>query len=662
MPMNTYIAKVDYFSLVKGCTYFRIYCESAKDIVILVAFSDMRGKRDATRINLSRDCFEKGLEDGHIVHHPDETTLPPHLQRVEGLNCAQLDADKKGRLNLAPECKQGPTHGPQFPTDLAQKRLLNIAPLVAKKNEILTASDPEGLINSFAKANGLNSGRTRLHFFTYIAYGENVWSLLPATIANGAAWDPLSNPDGKPLGRRRNGEVTAARPRMTRESIALSLEGYDKCAELCLSMKKIYVKVMSDYFRAKVVHQNGKHYLQPTNKLPLPSFRQFKYQVLKRYGLQQIRTRKLGFITYNNRFQPQVGKTTYEIANALERLELDGYFTKDRPTGRIDKSLLPSLCVVTIVCVGTGMIVGIGFSLGHEVSEAYNMARWCCAIAKQRFCRALGLEIKLEEWPTIIAPADEIFDRGPGVKHAPGDFVAHVDGDKQIVIRQLIESERGKGKPNVESSHRRSTQLDQAKPVRQSDLCTVQMVRREVLNAIASNKASDAADRMSSAMDIAETTPSPLGVYNYLASRERVVRRTLPFDDATRRFLPKIDAVITHKGVQIGSQTYHSEELAISGILLKARKRSIPAHCYVLPICARTVWVEIDGRLIEVYAIQPWNDSSELLDETHAELSQRHDLRNALREILSGKVWQLKSMRAREFKPLTERIQKAEGT
>ena len=316
---------------------------------------------------------------------------------------------------------------------------------------------------------------------------------------------------------------------------------------------------------------------------------------------------------------------------ALERLEADGYFTEDHPTGQVNNSLLPKLCVVTIVCVATGMIVGVGFSLGAEAAEAYHMALWCCSIDKTIYCRTLGLTIKRDRWPVIVAPVDVKTDRGPGVKRAPGDFVANVDGDKQIVVRQIMESNRGKAKPNVESSHRRRTKINEPRGVKQSDLKVVAMARREVLIAMRHNKKSYVQRRMTNQMTDALIDPSPIEIFNFLEKRERIVRREISFEQATRRYLKKVDAVLTKDGVLLGHQFYGSPLLATTAMFVNVGDCRLPVTCYVLPISVVIIWAEIGDKLIEVSASQSMEESKRLIEQTYDELKLRQGNNNALR-------------------------------
>ena len=278
MPANAYIANTDYFALTQGINYLRIYCAESPDFVILVAFSETSPKREVTRITFSRERFESGLRDRHISHRPDDSTLPPYLSRVEGMNCDLLDFHRRERLRSDTEVKKGLHGGALFATDVAKDRLLNMAPLIARKGEILSSRNPEKLINAFAKSNGLNSTRTRLFFYTYLAYSENVWSLLPATIANGGQWDPFEKPDGPTLGRRRVGEAKSMRRRLTLEVVKMMCTGYEGIPDKCQSLRTMHGKVLEEVFEAKVIVQDGKKYFQGDDRWPLPSFRQFQYR------------------------------------------------------------------------------------------------------------------------------------------------------------------------------------------------------------------------------------------------------------------------------------------------------------------------------------------------------------------------------------------------
>jgi len=97
----------------------------------------------------------------------------------------------------------------------------------------------------------------------------------------------------------------------------------------------------------------------------------------------------------------------------------------------------------------------------------------------------------------------------------------------------------------------------------------------------------------------------------------------MSIDDAVRTFLSPIDVTVDGDGVWLDDMKFDSEALRTSGILKKvARKQLIHIRAYVLDMCLRHIWVEVDGRLLLLDAQMKIRDNEELLDLSLAELEQ----------------------------------------
>jgi len=298
------------------------------------------------------------------------------------------------------------------------------------------------------------------------------------------------------------------------------------------------------------------------------------------------------------------GMFSEEVANLVEKVQGDAYYLKEVPKGLDGGEPMPPLSVVRLVCVASGMLVGIGFSAGKERSEAYRMALLSMALPKTEFCRLFGVTISPEDWPSQGLPACIKFDRGPG---AVADLIKEFE--HQIPIRELAPSYSGQSKANVESTHPRDVKIEGAPTYVQSDLTYIQMARREIKRLIKDNQHHSMEARMTPDMVRAEVFPTPLGVWNYLSSRRRTCQHAIPFDVAIRTLASPLKFNLHEDGVYLHEQRFGSDELRQTGIHDRAVKKvDTTIAGYGLTFTLRQVWVEVGRRLIAVEPMLPIRD------------------------------------------------------
>src|SRR5690606_22806309 len=131
---------------------------------------------------------------------------------------------------------------------------------------------------------------------------------------------------------------------------------------------------------------------------------------------------------------------------------------------------------------------------------------------------------------------------------------------------------------------------------------------------IKENDSADASGRMTPEMIQHQVSITPLGIWNFLDARARNDGELITFEDAVRRFLIKTSVTVSRDGVYLRSQRYSSEALHKSKTLERSSnlgRHTIPAYIY--PMCVRYIWVEVDGKLIEVDAQLNLRDDEQML-------------------------------------------------
>lgn len=619
---NQLEAKSGYMGLQAGFRYVFLANPKESDSVLLVVFSLLKHPRTATLITMKRTDFEKGLLIRGITACKDQHFLPQNLWRLEGgFNCAKID--KKRRKS------RKTSH-----LELINKRLTTLAPALDRESEILQSKEPEKLLNKIAREQHANETRFRRDFLLYVAHGHNQYALLPAVINNGR-FKKKGKAEGRRSGRGLERLGRKYGTKLAKKTVDLSESAYETNQKRGRHLTTIYELSMVNQFKAKVVtDENGKRRFLHRNGVAIPTFDQFKRCVKAAFGLNTIQLNKYGKERHRRQYATQKGKYSSAVSNLMEQTEEDAYYTEDRPIGILDKSILPPLAVHRVVDVVSGMRCGIGFSRLKESSEGYDMAQFSVGYGTVDFCGLFGIKINQWEWPCKGLNMKQKRDRGPGIKREPGSQDPTVDSKVGPVIRKMTPTGQGQSKPNVESSHRRTVHHEGADLVFVSTLTQYEMAQREIFDCLKQNHTSDASAHMTEEMIAAGVRPTPIGIWEYLDERGRNVGQEISPDDAVRRFLKKINVTIKPDGVYIGHLRYLTEELKGSGLLSrngKAKNRKPTCRAYVLPICVRFIWVEVNGFLLKVDAQLPSRDDKNQLNQTYDELIDGHKKLNYLK-------------------------------
>ncbi|MFX1737138.1 hypothetical protein PXJ20_21040 [Paraburkholderia sp. A1RI_3L] len=614
---------------------------------------------------MDRDDFEAALDAKNLVLS-DGLDLPPWLASREGVNFAAIDAD---RMSMKRSYQ-----------DMVDARYLYIEPALNDLEAILAADDVAAAVNVWARRASpqQHEARFRIWFLTYLCFGRNIWALAPPFHRCGQ-WNrdthstKKQGPPSKAFGAGYGHGMTAA----IRE---LCVQGYRKFALPGKPMSDIYAEAMNKVFGCKCIRKridgqpDALEFFHPEGKA-FPSLRQFTYQIRNVLGEATVEVMRYGRQRHRRTLVPSKGRFSEEVAYLLEKVEFDGYYTKERPRGYLEGSVLPALCVVTARDMMAGTKVGIGFSFGSERADAYRMALFCMAVPKDFFCRLWGLKLDAMEWTTIGLHASSKVDRGPG---STSQFAASEAA--QPAMDEMAPSYSGQSKATVESSHPKNVKFEDEPEYVLSQLVPVELARREIVRLIGYNHTADMSDRMAIDRELANVLPSPHALWNHYAARLRTAGISMSIADAVRTFLKKTPLKVEADGVYLGSLRYDSDELRASGLLNRIVRNSSRAEWvdgYVLSLCIRHIWVEVDGQLLMLDAMLPIREDEELLFISVAELEQWEEARARVKPVFAvqrvaakgemrdmfeqatGKAWDAGTRRAGRAKKTAQAKQEA---
>ena len=573
-------------SILKGITYHFLKSDANSDRVILALFGYSPSQKNAAIANLifvPRLAFEEAATEGLIIQNDEQSTLPPWLHELSGLDLSQIDLNRMDAAILH--------------KDRVMARLSLIKDAVSNIDAILSSKRPQAAITKFASQcrPKQNASRFRLWLLTFICFGMDEWSLLPPFHRSGK-WKRESFPHkkfgapslafGKDYGHGRSAEM-----------IKTCVDSYHKHATLGKTMSRIYSEAMSSEFKCRVskLPSGQKIFLQPHGK-PFPTYRQFTYIVHKEIGRENVQKALYGHARYRVKIARSKGRYSEEIANLMERVEVDAYYVSEVPKSYVEGKPSEPLCVVTARDVLTGYIVGIGFCLGKEKSAAYRMMLYCMAVPKEFFLSLWGIQYKEGDWTSIGLPGHITADRGPGSRQRLIE-----DVESRFPIRGMTPSWSGQSKATIESSHPRELKTEGAPTYIQSALTPVELAKREIIAAIRFNHASYVEDRIDPDGELANVIPTPAGLWEYYDSRYRNDAQPTSLENAVRTFLTPQEFTLRGDGIYLGSRRFapaKSEDMEYLQSLLPSTDARITVNGYIMDLCLRHVWIEVQGRLI----------------------------------------------------------------
>lgn len=562
--------------------------------VLIVWFEWSKNEWRARVLTPTRSEFEAAIvgKAPKLKRLTEQFGLPPWLEKNEGLNFDELEARRYADKR-------------QSYRQQAESRLYKITPALEHADQILSSKDPLREIANTAKElenpASVHPHRLQVWFFAYLLHGQDIWALKKPTLCHAGTWS---------RGDEMHRDTKYGRPSLEGSCFGWSsalvrsqiLKSYlDRCA-LGKTMVAIHRSALIEDFGCKIIHANGCHsYIHPGNK-PFPSYGQFRSVVVAELGLFQVQTTLFGAPRMRQKATVDEGNTTQQYSNILEGLEVDAFYT-ERPTSMFSNDPAEPLSVARAICVATGAVVGVGFSLGAETGDAYRSMLFCMAVPKDYIEWLYGLPEGGLDWTMQGLSPNFISDRGPAGHRNLAESL-----QQAFPIKTIVGSYAGQSKPSVESSHPRETELEGAPSYIQSDLNVLQMAQREVCRAARDNHSSDIYPRLTDQaihdFNKEGRVATPHHLWQYLEERGRTSARRLSLHDAVRAFWTKVDVTVDREGVKHRHRHYNSTTFSDTNTHQRlVAQNTVELTGYILGLVVRCLWVEVDGRLIQVDAV-----------------------------------------------------------
>src|SRR5690606_20025968 len=127
----------------------------------------------------------------------------------------------------------------------------------------------------------------RFWFFTYMGFGQDS-SMLFSHYFNCGHWNRLENDAVEKIARKSKTLGKRSGHRLNENDINLIIKSYIRLRKQGETLKSIYTHAAYKFFNAIAIKNGNKLELVSSNESPLPSINQYRYQLIKALGLEEI--------------------------------------------------------------------------------------------------------------------------------------------------------------------------------------------------------------------------------------------------------------------------------------------------------------------------------------------------------------------------------------
>ncbi len=517
--------------------------------------------------------------------------LPEWLHEDEGINFQLIEAErpKKPKQTIKAQC---------------DARVLTISAAIERQQEVLSSPDPISLLNQLAREAGprAHPHRFQVWFFAYMLHSENIWALKRARGETGK-WDRRGEEHGdKKFGQPSGDDENCFNSPAWKAHKEMEDFYLAKC-ELALSMRSIWIDFLIEKCKCKMVFDaGGELTFAREDGGPIYSYNQFHDHIVEAFGLDAVQTTKYGAPRQRIKEKTNNGNYSSQYSRILEAMEADAYFCPERPRVMIGEGYGDPLVVAVGIDPKTSHATGVGFSIGAETREAYRSMLFCSVVPRAYTERMYGLpQGSLADWLLLGYPSNVRSDRGPG-----GVQGLVEDLEARFPIKTVVPSSEPLAKATVEASNPRHTQTEGSPTYVLSDLNTMQLIKREVLAARLTTRKRNISDKLTD-QEIVDfqregRSATPHGYADYLLKRLATAGRTMSMALAVRALWTPMKFKVGADGIRHRHWVFTSEDYLNSDFRkrLGAREDEVPGYC--LSAVFAIVWVELDGKLVEVEA------------------------------------------------------------
>lgn len=587
------VASRPFDSFVQGRRYY-FAGVGRNDNAMLAFFTRGKHGRRVWLINLERAKLQELLAGPQPALMPlnPQPSLPEWLAEQEGIDWDHVEARRKAENKVTYR-------------DQVDRTLFQLGEALNNETEILLSDNPLQELSRYSRecSERVHPHRFQVNFFAYVLHGREIWALKHA-IGEKGKWDRADEKHGEMKFGRPSGDPENcfnAPSWKAKNDIVRSF--LDRC-----DVGKTMASLHSDYhvqdLKCNVTKSKSGSlvFINPSGG-PVYSYGTYRSVIVSELGLDAVQKTLYGEARVRAKKAADEGNFTAQYSTLMGGFETDLYYESDRPKAMFSDGPAEPLAVAVGLDGKTSGFAGLGFALGSETQEAYRSMLFFAVAPNSYLAKIYGVPVEhLDDWVVKGLPASLKSDRGPGGHQSLVDDLKY-----KFKLKSITPSWSGQSKAQVETTHPKSPKIEGEPSFVQSDLSVPQMMKRAIYRARAHNRGSDISARLSDQeiLDFRElnlaTTPD--NYWTYCDERLMTSARDMPLEAAVRAFWTPIKFRVDSEGVRHRHRHFNSAQFKKAGLHERlARTPSIELHGYCLSTVFRSVWVEVEGKLIEVEA------------------------------------------------------------
>lgn len=374
-----------------------------------------------------------------------------------------------------------------------------------------------------------------------------------------------------------------------------------------LDVSEAYQRLLETYFMDTTVDpvtgRQSQHLRHPT-----PSLGQFRYWLEKDNDTFALERRRRTPRVYDKDMRGVLGTSESEVTGPGSRWQIDATIADVYLVSRMDRRRIvgrPTLYFV--IDVFSRMIVGLHVGLEAPSWVGAMSALVNAASDKVGFCRAFGITIEPEDWPSQGLPDVLLGDRGEMLGERAEVLVKHFGvrlentppyrADLKGIVEKrfdLIQAAFGPYVPGyVEPDFRQRG----ARDYRLDAAMTIDEFTAVIISCVLAHNIRRLRDYPRDAQMIAEDVPPiPVELWDWGIARRSGALRRYPEETVHLSLLPEADATVTATGLRFYGCFYSCAEAIAAHWFDKARQRgSWKRRISYDPRSLDTIWLQGEG-------------------------------------------------------------------
>ncbi|MBD2835538.1 DDE-type integrase/transposase/recombinase [Pseudomonas sp. JM0905a] len=379
-----------------------------------------------------------------------------------------------------------------------------------------------------------------------------------------------------------------------------------------ITLAKAYRKMLEKFYSYRCVDLSSE-YLEGDTKVEIypvgskPTIGQFKYWGSKIYTDIDILRGRTSYKNWQKDKRALRGRAQDNLHGPGHRFEVDATVADIYLVSEFNRNWVigrPIIYAVLDTC--SRMVVGLHVALEGPSWNSARHALYNAFTEKKIFCAEYGVEIDATEWPCHHLPFEVMVDRGElNSQAAEKSLVESLGIDISVAPpfrpdwKSVVEQYFHISNKNICISWIPGAVLGRARErgerdYREDAVLTLREFTKIIIGAaLLHNKTFWNPELLTNEMIADEVEPTPLGIWGWALSKQRIESRAIPAQLLYLNLLPRVEAKVRAGGIEVNGMMYICNQVIDQQWLERARNKGvIRVSVWYDPNCSWHVWIK----------------------------------------------------------------------